>query len=270
MYGSTASTQGMSDYKEVLEFEEGRVVEQKTYQPADLLSGQTVFTYDSAGHLVETVHRDASGRVNWKYEYVYDEQGRLTREVTYGASGLVDQVVVHEYRASRLSETVRYGRSGDIEWRRIYQYDNETVSWEVLTAEGLRVKNVEQEYDFRGRLIREQHRDQYETVFDDIQFRFAERQKPERVTRYDGSGTVQQEDTYQYDQRGNVVYHETSRPDDDQSRRVTSVYRYDRWNNWVERTDRYYTVTEDEAILTREKRIHRDLQYQPSGEESSE
>ncbi len=270
LYGSTASTQGMADHKEVLQFEDGRVVEQRTYRPADSLSGRTEFHYDSAGRLVETANRDASGRVTWKYEYVYDEQGRLTREVAYGPSGLVDQVVVYEYAGNRLSETVRYGRGGDIEWRRIYEYKDETVSWEVLTAEGLRVKNVEQEYDFQGRLIREQHRDQYETVFDDIQFRFAERRQPERAIRYDGSGAVQQEDSYQYDRRGNVVRHETNRPGDNQSSRVTAIYQYDRWNNWIERTDRYFSVTDDNVTLTREKRIIRKIQYASTPEEPEE
>lgn len=275
LYGSSASTQGMADHREVLQFEDGRVVEQITYQPADSLSGRTEFRYDSAGRLVETSNRDAAGRVTWKYEYVYDIQDRLTREVSYGPAGLVDQVVVHEYAGRRLSETVRYGRSGDIEWRRLYDYKDETITWEVFTAEGLRVKNVEQEFDLQGRMIREQHRDQYETLFDDIRFRFSERQQPERqqperVIRYDGSGTVQQEDRYRYDRRGNVVYHEVSRPGDDYRRRITSQYRYDRWDNWIERTDRYFSVTDDNIALTREKHIDREIRYESHPEEPAE
>lgn len=259
--GSSASTQGQRGQIEVRRYESDRLVEKNVYCSERDLLAQETFHYDMYGRLTEVVRTDADGRVEWRYEYVYSPGGYLIREVAYGISNLIEQVLVYEYENGRLVESVRYGRSNNVEWRRVYTFEDDGYVWDAFTADGLRIKQVRHRYDDLGRLVREEHRDQYETVYEVIDYAYGAGEKPIEVIRRGSDQVVQQRDTYRYDQFRNVVFHETLRPESGTGTREVTSYTYDRYNNWTEQSSRYLAVEDDTTRITREKRVEREITY---------
>ncbi|MDA3951419.1 MAG: hypothetical protein PF508_19585 [Spirochaeta sp.] len=259
--GSSASIQGERGQIEVKRYDSDRLVEKTLYRSARDVLAQEAFRYDRYGRLTEVIRTDADGHVEWRYEYVYSRSGQLIREVTYGVSNLIEQVLVYEYENGRLGESVRYGRSNNVEWRRVYTYDDEGYVWDAFTADGLRIKQVQHRYDDQGRLVREEHRDQYETLYEVIEYAYGTGAEPIEVIRRGVDEVVKQRDTYRYDRFRNVVFHQTLRPESGTGTRVVTAYTYDHHNNWIEQSSRYFAIEDVTTRITREKRVEREITY---------
>ncbi len=261
--GSAASAQGEESRRQVFEFEEGRLVGQDNYVPSDELAWESTFEYGRDGRVVSWTARDDGGQVKWQYEYAYDAQGRIEREVTRDGAGQIQEVLVYDYVEGRLAEETRYGPGNSVQWRKTYSYDQDGRSrtWSVFYPDGTRLKQVDEEYDERDRLVKETHRDGIGTVSMEIIYEYGLWPTPRSIEVFGGDGSLKRREERFFDAAGNVVEERVVRSGTDDRIEVVREYSYDRRGNWITERTLHLEVSGGARTVTREKVTRRKISY---------
>lgn len=262
--GLDAHTDGNTTRRDVLSFEEGRLVRQQRFEPADELLWESRRTYNDDGELLDWRAVDREDEVDWRYEYVYDSRGRVVREISYGAGDNLEQILLHEYRDDELVEDVMYGADNAIQWRKAYEYDEEedTRRWSVYYSDGTRIKQIRETVDERGRVVEETHRDQLGTTYERIEYTYGPFNQPILVESFDGQGELQRRTERELDTRGNVTRERLMLPDDDTGRIVSRDYEYDEFGNWIRKQTTTEVVSSDSRRVVEEKVLRRTIEYE--------
>lgn len=233
-----------------------------TYDAADLLTeasytDKTVspdvytFRYDSAGNLVEVLHKQTSGVPVAKRRYTYsstgspatetvdwfDREGTLDHTWFYSydiAGNIVDKEYRHARRPFACRWAYRYDGSGLITRETFYDSDDRVFTMTEKTYDGRGNKISESssgrgvaqgfrviyEYDAAGRLL--------ETV------------------RYDLEGRLQSRESSRYNEKVDLTESARYNPDGSLTSSTKYQYVYDQGGNWIERT----TLVTDNAKET--------------------
>ncbi len=262
--GSGSDADGRTSRRDILSFEDGRLVRQKRYEPADELLWESRRTYNDEGDLVDWRAIDSDDDVNWRYEYVYDSQGRVVREISYGTGDNLEQILLHEYHDDELVEDVMYGPDNSIQWRKAYDYGEEedTRRWSVYYPDGTRIKQIRERVDERGRVVEETHRDQLGTTYERIEYTYGPFNHPVVEESYDGQGDLQRRTERQLDSRGNVVRERLMLPADDTERIVSRDYEYDEFGNWIRKRTTTEIVESDSRRVVEERVLRRTIEYE--------
>ncbi|MFP4374210.1 MAG: hypothetical protein ACLFPO_07755 [Spirochaetaceae bacterium] len=263
--GSDSDTdRSTADRRDVLRFEEGRLVRQERYEPADELLWISRREYSEEGELLDWRTVGLDDEVEWRYEYVYDSRGRLVREISYGTGGELEQILLHEYHEDELIEDVMYGPDNSIQWRRSYDYDDEENAklWSVYHSDGTRIKQIRERVDERGRVVEEVHRDQLGTTYERIEYTYGSFDKPIVEESYDGQGELQRRTERELDTRGNVIRERLMLPDDDTEHIVSRDYEYDDFGNWIRKRSTTEVVESDSRRVVEEKILRRTIEYE--------
>ncbi len=262
--GPESGAGGRTSRRDILSFEEGQLVRQERYEPANELLWESRRTYNDDGDLVDWRALDSEDGVNWRYEYVYDSRGRVVREISYGAGENLEQILLHEYRDDELVEDVMYGPDNSIQWRKAYDYDEEedTRRWSVYYSDGTRIKQIRERVDERGRVVEETHRDQLGTTYERIEYTYGPFNHPVVEESYDGQGELQRRTERELDTRGNVVRERLMLPHDDTERIVSRDYEYDEYGNWIRKQTTTELVQSDSRRVVEEKVLRRTIEYE--------
>ncbi len=261
--GSTASAQGAESRRQVFEFEDGRLIRQNNFVPADELTWESTLDYGRDGRVRSWTARDAEGRVKWRYEYSYDSQGRLEREVMRNGGEQIQEVVVYEYSEERLVEEVRYGPGNTVQWRKTYSYDEEenAHTWSVFYPDGTRLKQVQEVYDESDRLVEETHRDGIGTVSMEVIYEYGLWSEPRSVEVFGGDGSLKRREERFFDSTGNVVEERVLRSGTDDRIEVVREYSYDQRGNWITKRTLHLEIVGGNRSVTREKVTRRSISY---------
>lgn len=265
--GSTASSHGAGTRREVLRFEKGVLVEQANYIPENKLLWRSIFDYNSDGRLSGWTSLDDGGNQRWRYEYRYTDTGLIEREIARGAGDSIEEIRVYEYQEDRMQEETLYGAGNQVRWRKAYRYDEEerTRSWSVFHSDGTRIKHVEEEFDQRGRIIREAHTDGLGAVYKEVFYDYSVWDAPVRVEVFDETGTLVRYEEYELDATGNIIAEEITREGEERKVQVLREYSYDSYGNWTSRRTRSLVRTEDTREVTREMLVTREITYRDGG-----
>ena len=234
--GSSASSQGEAERRAVITFDEetGQVLRQERYAPRDSLRSRTAFAYDDVGRLVQAQSHDGDGALQWRREYRYTDWGDLEREISHGATGLIELVTAYQYAAGQLEQVTQYRFGTEVLWRRIYRRDEDgSLSWDLVGAEGERIRQVRQHFDDRQRLVLQQSFDQMGAIWEEVRHQYDDGR--EVVRRYGPGEQLLEKRITHFDRQDNPVRQEVQRGDSDAVSVVTNEYRYDGNGNWVER-----------------------------------
>ena len=261
--GSSASSQGEAERREVitLDGETGQVLRQERYAPRDTLHSRTTFEYDDAGRLVHVRSHDGDGVRLWRREYRYTASGDLEREISHGATGLIELVTAYQYAAGQLEQVTQYRFGTEVLWRRIYRRDEDgSLSWDLVGAEGERIRQVRQRFDARQRPVLQQSFDQMGAIWEEIRHRYEDGRH--EVRRYGPGAQLLEQSLTRFDEWNNPVHQEVRRRDgeNDAVSAVTHEYRYDQNGNWVERSTVHFG--EDGQVTRRIEAIRR-IEYSP-------
>lgn len=261
--GSSASAQGEESRRQEFEFDEGRLVRQNNYVPKDQLAWESTFEYDDAGNIVQWISRDGQGREKWRYEYSYGADGLLEREVLRNGGGRIEEVLVYDYSEGDLVEEIQYGSTNSVRWRKVYSSNNDERlrTWSLFYPDGTRLKQVKEQYDDRGRLVKEIHREGLGTVSLEITYDYGLWSVPRLVSVFDGEGSLVRREDRRLDVGGNVVEEHVSRGDLTDRSELLREYEYDRRGNWVRKRTVHYEVIDGRRAVTREKLTTRDIDY---------
>ncbi len=264
LQGSDSDADQSTARRDVLQFEEGRLVRQERYEPADELLWESRREYSEDGELLDWRTVGVDDEIEWRYEYVYDSRGRLVREISYGAGGNLEQILLHEYHEDELVEDVMYGPDNAIQWRRAYEYDEgeDSRRWSVYYSDGTRIKQIRERVDERGRVVEETHRDQLGTTYERIEYTYGPFNDPIVEESYDGQGQLQRRTERELDTRGNVVRERLMLPDDDTERIVSRDYEYDEFGNWTRKRTTTEVVQSDSRRVVEEKVLRRSIEYE--------
>ncbi len=265
--GSAASAQGEESRRQVLEYVDGRLVGQENFVPKDELVWDSTLEYNDGGQVVGWIARDQQGQIKWEYEYAYDSQGRLHREVTREGGHGIQEVLVYEYSNDRLVEETRYGPGNSVQWRKTYSYydDGRIRSWSVFYPDGTRLKQVEEEYDDRGRLVKETHRDGIGTISLEIVYEYGLWSTPRSVEVFGGDGSLIRREERSFDSAGNVLQERVIRSGTEDRIEVVREYSYDVRGNWTTKRTIHLEVSGGDRSLTREKVTTREIWYAGDG-----
>ncbi len=257
--GSRASSQGEAERREVITFDEetGQVLRQERYAPRDSLRSRTAFEYDDAGRLVQVQNHDGDGVLQWRREYRHTDWGDLEREISHGATGLIELVTAYQYAAGQLEQVTQYRFGTEVLWRRIYRRDGDgSLSWDLVGAEGERIRQVRQRFDNKQRLVLQQSFDQMGAICEEVRHRYDDGRNVMR--RYGPGEQLLEERITYFDLQGNPVRQEVLRGDSDAVSVVTHEYQYDQDGNWVAR----HTVHHGEdGQVTRRIEARRRIEY---------
>ncbi len=262
--GSSASSQGEAERREVfaLHRDSGRLLEHERFRGDDVLISRSIFHYNDEGRLVQVQSFDSSDRPQWSREYRYTDSGKLEREISFGPTGLIEQVTAHQYAQGELEQVTRYRFGTEVVWRRVYRRDGaHALAWDLVGAEGERIRQVRQSFDSRGRLVMQQSFDQMGAIWEEVRHRYdADRHVMHRYGP--GEQLLAREVTY-FDAQGNPVRHEVRRGGEETvSVVVTSEYRYDLHANWVYRQTVH---TGGDGSVTRRIVARRAIEYADGG-----
>ena len=261
--GSSASAQGEENRRQVFEFDDGRLVRQRNFVPTDQLVWESTFEYDSDGNVVRWTAWDEEGREKWRYEYSYGPEDRLEREVVRDGAGRIEEVLVYDYTDDDLAEETRYGPANSVRWRKTYSHDEEDRlrTWSVFYPDGTRLKQVEERYDARGRLVREVQRDGIGTVSLEISYEYGLWSTPRSVSVFDGDGSLVRQEERRLDAGGNVLEEHVSRGDREEGSEVAREYDYDGRGNWIRKRTLHFELVDGRRTVTREKVTTRKINY---------
>lgn len=288
--GSSASSRGEARRREVVELREpGRdIAEQRVYLPTHDLQSRSVFSYDAANRLTEIKTTSSDNAVLWRWEYRYAPNGDLEREISYGPGGLLEQATVYQYRTGVLEQQTQYRFGTDVAWRRLFSWPgaadeegladarrgdgalpNPIVSpaesvreWDLVGAQGERIRQVRETFDHRGLLLVRQSVDQVGEVWEEVRNTVS---GPRLVTRrYGPDQALLDERVALHDGAGNVIREEVRRQGAgigdgvDLISVVTHSYRYDDQGNWVYRETEF---RDDALLITRRLIARREITY---------
>lgn len=300
--GSSASSQGESRRRKVLEFDRyQRLVAVHQYDPRGALEMRILAHYrhhddhsnegsradGTTAPAREIRGEDRNGALLWRWEGHYSPSGMRQRDLTYGPTGLIEEVTVYQHDgARRVVQETRYRRGVEVMWHRRYRHGvtageprpgvGETVvSWDLVGAEGERIRQVRQYRDYQGRLVLEQSIDQMGAVWEEIRLRYGERTV--ELERRGPEGRILEEQHTTFDTRGNPLrlavhtwppggtYPGGTSPAgvSPAVRTVTHTYRYDSYGNWTERDTTY---TGPDGTVTRRIRTVRTFTYYHGGD----
>ncbi|MFW6249870.1 MAG: hypothetical protein ACOC47_02120 [Alkalispirochaetaceae bacterium] len=251
----------------MLRFEKGVLVEQANYIPENKLLWRSIFDYNSDGRLSGWTSLDDGGNQRWRYEYRYTDTGLIEREIARGAGDSIEEIRVYEYQEDRMQEETLYGAGNQVRWRKAYRYDEEerTRSWSVFHSDGTRIKHVEEEFDQRGRIIREAHTDGLGAVYKEVFYEYGVWDAPVRVEVFDETGTLIRYVEYELDATGNIIAEEITREGEERQVLVLRKYSYDSYGNWTSRRTRSLVRTENTREVTREILVTREITYRDEG-----
>lgn len=293
--GSSASSRGEARRREVVELREpGRdIAEQRVYLPAHALQSRSIFSYDAANRLTEIKTISSDNAVLWRWEYRYAPNGDLEREISYGPGGLLEQATVYQYRHGALEQQTQYRFGTDVAWRRLFSWPGAAAGerlaeegladarrgdgalptpiispaesvreWDLVGAQGERIRQVRETFDQRGLLLVRQSVDQVGEVWEEVRNTVS---GPRLVTRrYGPDQALLDERVALHDGAGNVIREEVRRqgagPGDgvDLISVVTHSYRYDDQGNWVYRETEF---RDDALLITRRLIARREITY---------
>ncbi|TVQ97504.1 MAG: hypothetical protein EA403_15020 [Spirochaetaceae bacterium] len=261
--GSSASSQGEVERREVTIFDEenGRILRQERYAPRDSLRSRSAFEYDDAGRLVQVRSHDGDGVLQWRREYRYTDWGDLEREISHGPSGRIELVTAYQYAAGELEQVTQYRFGTEVLWRRVYRRDDDgALSWDLVGAEGERIRQVRQRFDERQRPVLQQSFDQMGAIWEEVRHRYEDGR--EVVRRYGPGEQLLEERITHFDLQDSPIRQEVRRGNSEAVSVVTHEYRYDRNGNWVER----YTVHfGEDGQITRRIEARRRIEYPAGG-----
>lgn len=112
-------------------------------------AGDTYYTYDSEGKLIETETHNDSDFVE-KNVYHYDENGNLARLDVYEDKLLTDYYIFkYDNNGNKIYEALYHGNNGEIQYESTFKYDNEG---KLIEDED---DSIAREYDADGNLMKE-------------------------------------------------------------------------------------------------------------------
>jgi hypothetical protein len=274
--GNSASSRGEPRRREVIELREpGRDIgEQRVYLPARNLQSKSVFSYDAAARLTEIRTLSPEDEVLWRWEYRYGRNGNLEQEISYGPGGLLEQATVYQYRRGMLEQQTQYRFGTDVTWRRLFTWPAEVPpvlsgndaptgnirEWDLVGAQGERIRQVRETFDASGQLLVRQSMDQVGEIWEEVRNTVVGRRLVTR--RYGPDQALLDERVALHDSAGNVIREEVRRRGTGNEVELISVithaYRYDSWGNWVYRTTEFH---DDALLITRRLIARREITY---------
>ncbi len=259
--GSSASSQGVAERREVITFdtETGRIQQQERFAPRTSLQSRNRFDYDEAGRLTQVRGYDGAGALMWRREYRYTALGELEREISHGATGLIELVTAYQYAGGQLEQVTQYRFGTEVLWRRVYRREEDgALSWDLVGAEGERIRQVRQRFDDMQRLVLQQSFDQMGAIWEEIRHHHEDGRH--KMRRYGPGEQLLEQNVTLFDERSNPVQLEVRRSDGENEAVSVVIhdYRYDRHGNWVERHTTHFG---EDGSVTRRVEARRRIEY---------
>lgn len=189
----------------------GLLMEQRSYDSDDCLSGRSVHKYVN-GNCVRETNYNYDGDISSENIKTYDPSGNKKEEVRRDENGNVFSRFEYEYdKEGRVSEYKYMSPDGHVDFRRVYEYNNDgNVTKEVLyNAKNEEVTKKETIYGANG-LVQE-------------------------VSEF-LNGALTNKVLYQYDQRGLLLSTLTIPYGEEMVAEAKCEYEYDDHDNWIKET----------------------------------
>ena len=195
--------------------EKGNLIEVSEYNPiSGSLSQKTNFLYDDNGKQIEENSYDADGVLEGKKKLLYDEKGKLTEINTYAAdSSLAEKVTfVYDEKGNQI-ERNRYMPDGSLNWREKYAYNEKGYIVEKIVSvlEDVFLQKSKFTYDKSGNRIEVSISEQDGLKKANGKIAYDDEGNPVEWSSLDSEGNTKEgKFTYQYDKKGNwtqmVIY----------------------------------------------------------------
>lgn len=172
------------EYEAVFAFNVNGDIVKSEYLPWG--GGNTYYTYDSEGRLIETRNTECDGTIDYesspvreRCEYIYDENDNITRINIYeGDREELFGYYTYEYdeNGNKTYESYRYGGNGKIDYEYFYEYDSNG---------NLIDPSVTREYNSNGNLIKESSDDYTNTYEYDADGKLIKSNENGDITTYE-------------------------------------------------------------------------------------
>ena len=187
---------------------------------------------DSSGHVRRNSYYDASGKLEYYFEFTYNTQGRRSNvtsydangtqvgslELTYtpegfplkswGSYGAELRAIVHEYNAEGCeSRCLRYTPEGNLNDYSTYEYDDQgrVTRENIFDANDSLISYKIEEYDSRGDNTKESHYNAEGNLMSYTATEFNEQHLWIKSSTYSEDGAIMWYSTAEYDESGKMV-----------------------------------------------------------------
>lgn len=211
---------------------------------------------------ISSIRAVAGDNPRWRMLFEYDDLGRPVREFYFGAETQPERTITYEY-GDDVTEVVSYRADGSVAWRRTESAEegHEERETTFFYADGSRVKTIVASVDESGRVVAEQHLDEFGAVYRTIEREYIADQKHSEVVRNDSGVTIRLT-SWTYGPDGEVQSRSVELPAEGVTEQLTVSYQYNSRGHWIEQviTSRAELQNGEELVTDREV-LKREIEY---------
>ena len=198
-------------YEAFTEYDNTGKIKKMIIQNTDVYLAYTD-TYDVDGKLLESVSRDKNDSILSKNVYKYDDKGNRVKHDVLTADGIVFMSRENDYDNKGLLIERRECMSGLCTDKNLYTYDS------------------------KGFVV-EENRYSKDLLVSKITYKNNDKGNPVEKVVYTKDGEVKQKVVTKYDAKNNEIEVNIYDKDGKLTQKKTSVYVYDKKNNWIKKTE---------------------------------
>lgn len=194
--------------------------------------------FNESGFIVEDCHLESSGEKSFCYESIYDEKNRKIESLGVDAAGNVKEKALYQYdeKGNLLEHRIF---SGDIlKGIGKYEYDSDgnTTAAYFYDASGEIESKEDFQYDEKGFLTEKRILDAENRVENCFIYKRDKKGAALEMNFFGKEMAPRGKYTFQYDKKGNLIEEHFYHPDGALMNKTIFRYRYDKQDNWIEKT----------------------------------
>ncbi|MCB2195347.1 MAG: hypothetical protein KQH79_05785 [Bacteroidetes bacterium] len=206
----------------------GNVIEEIYYQSGNV-DQKLSYKYDNNDNQVEYVnYQGDESKVMFKQNITYDNSGRKIREERY--NGTDYQIIKYNYKNNKLSEIIRSDVFGNIEHKRIFNYNGNICTVNIFDGKSNVAGKIINTYDDNNNIIESIEYDAKGNVKEKYLYKFENNLMQEKVKYVLGNFRYKEE--YKYDNNNNLI--KVIKEEPQGTTFVNNIYKYDSEGKLIE------------------------------------
>lgn len=206
----------------------GNVIEEIYYQSGNV-DQKLSYKYDNNDNQVEYVnYKGDESKVMFKQNITYDNSGRKIREERY--NGTDYQIIKYNYKDNKLSEIIRSDVFGNIEHKRIFNYDGKICTVNIYDGKSDKAGKIINTYDDNDNIIESVEYDTKGDVQERYLYKFENNLMQEKIKYV--LGNFRYKEDYKYDNNNNLI--KVIKEEPQGKTFVNNIYRYDSEGKLIE------------------------------------